>query len=136
MLELRRDSQLEKAKAALREVASYADRIVQDEKLRADLRAAVMHGTEAGNRIKRDVEAGGISTRLAHDRKLRKKLRAMLDDLESAGERMRRKKSRRMRNALLAVAGAAAALAVFPGVRRRLGELLGADEGSTVEPVT
>ena len=117
MLGLTRETQMDKAKEALREVVSYADDVVRDERLRADIRAAVGHGTKAGDLVKRDIEAGGITTRLASDKKLRRNLRALLDDLDSASDRMRRKKSHRARNILLVVASAGAAFAVFAKVR-------------------
>jgi hypothetical protein len=111
MLSLIRETQMDKAKKALQEVASYAGEIVRDERLRSDIRAAADHGAKAGDRVKKDVDAGGISSRLVTDRKLRKNLRAMLDDLDKAGERMRRKKSHRVRNILLMLGGAVAAFA-------------------------
>jgi DNA invertase Pin-like site-specific DNA recombinase len=122
MVSLTRDSQMDKAKETLRDVVSYADDIIRDERIRADIRAAVGHGSKAGARVKEGVNAGGgITTRLASDKKLRKDLRRMLDDLDSASERMRRRKSHRARNVLLIVASAGAALAVIPSVRQWLG---------------
>jgi hypothetical protein len=120
MLNLARQSQTEKAKEILREVISYADEVVRDERLRGDIQAAVGHGSRASDRVKRDIDAGGITTRLAADKKLRKNLRALLDDLDSASERMRRKKGHRVRNALLIVASAGAVLAAVPNARRWL----------------
>ena len=92
MLKLKKQSQADRAKVTLRDFASYADKVVRDERLRADILAAVGHGTEAGNRIREDIDAGSIATRLAADRKLRKKLRATLDDLDNASDRLRRKR--------------------------------------------
>jgi DNA invertase Pin-like site-specific DNA recombinase len=121
MVTLTRDSQMDKAKDTLRDVVSYADEVIRDERLRADIRAAVGHGSKAGARVKDDVNAGGgITTRLASDKKLRRDLRRMLDDLDSASERIRRRKSHRARNVLLIVASAGAALAVIPSVRQWL----------------
>ena len=121
MVSLTRDSQMDKAKETLRDVVSYADEVIRDERIRADIRAAVGHGSKASDRVKKDLSAGGITTRLASDKKLRKDLRRMLDDLDSAGDRIRRKKSHRARNVLLIVASAGAALVVIPGVRHWLG---------------
>src|SRR4029450_3322227 len=87
MLKLRRQNQLDKAKASLREVVSYADSVVRDEALPAALLAAVGHGAQMGGRVRKDVDADGIKTRLAKDRKLRRELRAAIDDLDSAGDR-------------------------------------------------
>jgi hypothetical protein len=120
MLSLTRESRMDKAKEALREVISYADEVVRDERLRADIRAAVGHGADASDRVKRAIATGGITTRLAGDKKLRKDLRALLDDLDNASARLRRKKRHRARNVLLIVTSAGAALAVVPNVRRRL----------------
>jgi hypothetical protein len=122
MVSLTRNSGMDKAKETLRDVLSYTDEVIRDERLRADIRAAVGHGSKAGDRVKKDVNAGAITTRLAADKKLLKDLRRMLDDLDSASERIRRKKSHRARNALLIVASASAgaALVVIPSVRQWL----------------
>ena len=120
MLNLARQSQTDKVKEILREIISYADEVVRDERLRGDIQAAVGHGSKASDRVKRDIDAGGITTRLAADKKLRRNLRALLDDLDSASERMRRKKGHRVRNALLIVASSGAVLAAVPNARRWL----------------
>jgi hypothetical protein len=120
MVSLIRDRQMDKAKETLRDVVSYADEVIRDERLRADIRAAAGHGWKASDRVKEAVNGGGITTRLASDKKLRKDLRRMIDDLDSASERIRRKKSHRARNVLLIVASAGAALAVIPSVRQWL----------------
>lgn len=117
MLSLIRETQLDKAKKTLREVVSYADQIARDERLRADIRSAAGHGAKASERVRKDVDGGGISTRLAADKKLRRNLRAMLDDLDSASDRVRRRNSHRARNVLLMLVGAAAALVAVPKIR-------------------
>ena len=120
MLTLTKDSPMDKARETVRDVMSYADEVIRDERLRADIRAAVGHGAKASDRVKHDIDAGGITTRLAADRKLRRNLRALIDDLDNVNERMRRKKSHRARNVLLIVASAGAVLAVVPNIRRWL----------------
>ena len=130
MLSLTRETQIDKAKKTLREVVSYADEIVRDERLRADIRAAAGHGAKASERVKKDVDAAGITSRLATDRKLRTNLRAMLDDLDNASDRVRRKKSHRIRNVLLMLMGVAAALVVVPKVRLLLSERTSEDTDS------
>jgi hypothetical protein len=120
MRTLTRESPMDKARETVRDVMSYADEVMRDERLRADIRAAVGHGAKASDRVKRDIDAGGISTRLAADRKLRRNLRALIDDLDNVNERMRRKKSHRARNVVLIVASAGAVLAVIPNIRRWL----------------
>ena len=120
MLSLTPKTQIDKAKQALRDAVAYADEVVRDERLRADIRAAVGHGTKASDRLKKEIDAGGISARLMSDAKLRKNLRAMLDDLDSAGQRMRRKKGHRARSVLLVIAGAGAVVAAISGLRHVL----------------
>jgi hypothetical protein len=122
MLSRTKESQMEKATTMLRDVVNYAHGVAQDERLRGDFRAALDHGSKASERLKKDIQAGSISTRLAADKKLRKNLRALLDDLDDAGSRMRRGRSHRLRNALLVLAGAVAAALAFPRVRPWLEE--------------
>jgi glutaredoxin 2 len=130
MLSLTKETQLDKARKTLREVVSYADQIVRDERLRADIRSAAAHGAKASERVKKDVDGGGISSRLAADNKLRRNLRAMLDDLDHASDRVRRKKSHRARNVLLMLVVAVAALAAVPKIRLWLSDRTSEGTGS------
>ena len=130
MLSFTKETQMDKARRTLRDVVGYADEIVRDERLRADIRAAAGHGARASERVKKDVDAAGITSRLAADKRLRRNVRAMLDDLDNASERVRRKKSHRARNLLLILVGAVAALAIVPRVRLWLSERTSEDTGS------
>ncbi len=112
MFGLMRERQLDKVKKTLRDVVSYTDEVVRDERLRAHVRSAAAHGAKASQRVSKDVDGGGITRRLADDKKLRKTLHAMATDLEDAARRMRRKKRHRMRNAIGIVAASAAGLVV------------------------
>ena len=80
-----------------------------------------------------------MTTRLASDRKLRRNLRAMLDDLDDAGGRMRRKKTHRVRNFLVVLAGGVAAVLAFPKIRpwftERTADVLGKGSADP-EPMT
>ena len=87
-----------KAKRTFRDIVEYAQEVVQDERLRADVGAALAHGSKASEQLKKDIEAGGIHSKLAADKKILKNLRAMLHDLDAASNRVRRKKSHRIRN--------------------------------------
>jgi hypothetical protein len=135
MLSLTRETQLDKAKKTLREVVSYADQIARDERLRADIRSAAGHGAKASERVKKDLDGGGISTRLAADRKLRRNLRAMLDDLDSASDRVRRRNSHRARNVFLMLVGAAAALVAVPRIRLWLTDREAEDSSDETVPL-
>ena len=123
MLGRTKESQMDKATTMMRDVVKYAHDVAQDQRLRADFRAALDHGSQANDRLKKDIRAGSIYTRLAADKKLRKNLRAMLDDLDHAGGRMRRgRRSHRIRNAVMVLAGAVGAALAFPRVRPWLEE--------------
>jgi hypothetical protein len=112
MLGLTRETQMDKARKTLRNVVSYVEDVTGDERLRADVRDAAVHGVKASERVRKDLDGDGITSRLADDKKLRKNLRAMLDDLDSAADRMRGKKRHRTRNILVLFSAAAAAFLV------------------------
>ena len=133
MLTRTRQSQLDRAKETLRDVVSYADEVIRDERLRADILSAIGHGAEAGDRVRASIDAGGITTRLAEDKKLRRKLRATLDDLENAGERLRPRRRHRIRNAMLVALAAGSVAALVPSARRWLDRR---PAGPTSDPMT
>jgi signal transduction protein with GAF and PtsI domain len=139
MLGITKESRTEKAKRTTQDVVSYLREIVRDERLRADVRAALDHGADASKRVKKAIESEGMTTRIAADRKLRKDLQAMIDDLDGAGDRLRRKKTHRVRNALVIFAGGVAALVAFPKIRPWLtdqkSDLLGKGKADP-EPMT
>jgi hypothetical protein len=130
MLGLTRQSRIEKVKDAVREAVSYTDELIRDERLRSHVRSAVDHGAVATERVRADIGAGNITSRLAADKKLRKNLRALIDDIDRANERVRRKRTHRVRNALLIVVGTGAAVAVVPNARRWVADRMpGAQNG-------
>lgn len=122
MLTRTRDTQIDKAKRTMRDMVEYAQEVARDERLRADVRAALAHGSKAGDQLKKEIQAGCTYSTLAANKKLRKNLRAMLNDLDDAGNRMRRGRRHRARNAVLVVTGAVAAALAFPRVRPWLEE--------------
>jgi len=134
MLGRTKESQMDKATSKVRDILKYAQEVAQDERLRADFRAALDHGSKASDRLKKDLGAGSSYTRLAADKKLRKNLRAMLDDLDDAGSRMRRARSHRVRNALLVLAGSVAAALALQRVRPWLEEQASDIFGTVAEP--
>ena len=118
MLTRSRSSQMDKARKTMADVARYAQDVAKDERLRADLSSAIGHGSRAGDRLRRDIEAGGaIYARLASDTKLRKSLRAMLDDLDTASKRVQRKSSHRLRKIMLVLGGAITTAVALPKLR-------------------
>jgi hypothetical protein len=131
MLTRTKESQVDKTKNTVRDFVKYAQEIARDERLRADMRAALDHGSMASQRFKKDVQAGGTYAKLAADKKLRKNLRAMLDDLDHAAQRVRPERTHRIRNALLVLGGAVAAALAFPRLRNFFGTSTGEPEPLT-----
>jgi hypothetical protein len=118
MLRLRRKTRSEKVTEALKEAASYTDRIVHDRRLRSDLRSAVEHGARAAKLAQRDLRDSRGAARIAGNAKLRKSVRALVDDMSRATGRVQRKRqTHRVRNAFLLVGGTGAALAAATGGR-------------------
>lgn len=122
MLTRTRETQIQRAKRTTRDIVEYAREVARDERLRADVSAALAHGSKASQQLKKNLQVGGTYSTLATDKKLRKNLRAMLDDLDAASSRLRRKKSRRGRALVLMLAGAVAAALAFPRIRPWLTE--------------
>jgi uncharacterized membrane protein len=109
----------------------YADRLAHDGKLRDRLGAAVSHGVAASRRVQRQTGLAGTALRLAQDDDLREHLRKMIAEVENARKRLRRKRSHRMRNTMLVVAGSGAAVVAFvPQLRHRLLEAFGRASGA------
>jgi len=122
MLTRTRETQIQRAKRTTRDIVEYAREVARDERLRADVSAALAHGSKASEQLKKNLQVGGTYSTLATDKKLRKNFRAMLDDLDAASSRLRRKKSRRGRALVLMLAGAVAAALAFPRIRLWLTE--------------
>ena len=122
MLGVKKRTQMDRMKEAVREAVAYIDEVAGDERLRADLRSAMNHGGEARDRVRKDMATDGLTTRIANDRKLRRKVRAMLDDLDSAGDRLRRRERHRLRNGLLVLGGTGALAAAILSARRRIAD--------------
>lgn len=117
MFDVKRQSNVRKAKEAIGGVVAYLDEVASDQRLRTDVRAAIGHGAEARDQIRRDLGARTIAMRLASDRALRENIRRLLDDMDRASDRVLRRKRHRIRNGLLVLGGVAAAAAAAPKLR-------------------
>jgi hypothetical protein len=136
MLGFRRRTRMERVKGALKEAASYTDELARDGRLRSDVESAVGHGAAVRDRIRQDIGAARITSRLAGDRKLRKNLRALLDDLDSATERVQRRRSHRVRNALLLIGGTGVVVAAIPDTRRWIVHAVTSENGASPAPAS
>ena len=108
----------------------YVQRLIEDEELRDSLRDAFeaakgAYGRAAGN-------GKGVAKAVTSDKKVQKDLKAAAESIREASERLRapkKKKSRLGRISLLALVGAALALAFSEDARKTvLDALFGAEE--------
>ena len=108
--------------------AELATQLAADRKFRKQLLAAVGHGVSARQQAGRQLGLKAAALRLASDEQLRGELRRMISDLQAARARLERKRSHRLRNSLLVVAGSGAAVAAavtWPAPRRWLDTIFG-----------
>jgi uncharacterized membrane protein len=109
------------------EVSSYGSDVVEDEKLRERLMAAVAAAAAARQRAKRQAGVIGFAKRLAGDPILLAQVMEMAVQLQKARQRVERRRSHRLRNSLVLLAGfgAASAAVSVPAVRERVLMLVG-----------
>ena len=112
---------------AASEVSGYGSELVEDEKLRRRLVAALAAGAAVRRRAKRQAGVLGFARRLAEDPVLRAQLMEMFVQLQKARRRVERRRSHKLRNSvfLLAGFGAASAAVSMPSVRARILGLVG-----------
>ena len=112
---------------AAEELSSYGGDVLEDEKARGGLVAAVTAGLAARQRARRQTGFSGLLRRLAEDPAFRAHAVAMLVSLQQVWQRVERRRSHKVRNVLLLLSGAGAATAVvaLPAVRERVLGLVG-----------
>jgi uncharacterized membrane protein len=123
-----------KTKALKNNAASateLATALAKDRKFRKQLASALGHGIVARRRAARRIGFAAAVARLSADPKLRRELQAMLKNLDKAWTRVEKKRSNRLRNTLLAVAGAGGAAAAALPARKRLSGRRGSRGGGT-----
>jgi uncharacterized membrane protein len=103
-------------------IASYGGQIISDSKTRERVGAAVTAALVAQQRARRQAGMVGLALRLGSDRVLRAQLVEIATQLRLAQRRVERKRSHKLRNSLLVLAGfgAASAAVAVPAVRRRM----------------
>ncbi len=85
--------------------AELARSLAKDKKFRKQLLSAIGHGTIAKRRAAKRIGFVAAVTRLGADPKLKSELRKMTKNLENAWGRVEKKRSHKLRNSLLVVAG-------------------------------
>jgi uncharacterized membrane protein len=97
-----------------------ATALAKDKKFRKQLLSAASHGVIARRRAARRIGFLAAVSRLAGDPKLKRELQKMTRSLEKAWSRVEKKRSHKLRNSLLVVAGAGGAVAAAVPLRRKL----------------
>jgi uncharacterized membrane protein len=98
--------------------ADFATALAKDRKFRQELLSAVSHGAIARRRAVRRVGLIAAVARLSADPKLRKELRKMTRNLENAWGRVEKKRSHKVRNAMLVAAGVGGVAAAVMKARK------------------
>jgi hypothetical protein len=112
-------SRRERAKESAASASALALALAQDKRFRKRLLSAIEHGSAAAGRTRRGLGLSGAVARLATDETLLKELRSARRDLQQAYGRLEAKRrSHRLRNAL--VLAAVASLVGVPQLRARL----------------
>jgi uncharacterized membrane protein len=108
---------------ALRDSAASATELAaslaKDKKFRKELLSAAAHGVIARRRVARRLGFLAAVSRLTSDPKLKRELQKMTKNLDKAWSRVDQKRSHKLRNSLLVVAGAGAAVAAAAPLRRK-----------------
>jgi uncharacterized membrane protein len=86
--------------------------VAEDRKLRNQLLAALGHGVAAREQARRRAGKTAMLARLAADERLRTHLAEMVNNLGAAQQRLSKRRSHRLRNGALALAGAGGVAAV------------------------
>ena len=117
--------------------AELARSLAKDKKFRKQLLSAISHGTIAKRRASKRIGFVAAVTRLGADEKLKNELRKMTKSLENAWGRVEKKRSHKLRNSLLVVAGvggaAAAAMKARNGGLPKVGIVGGGTSPRTID---
>ena len=101
--------------------SALAGALAKDQKFRKEHVSAVGHGVISRRRASRQIGFIAALSRLTNDPKLKTELRKMTRNLERAWTRVEKKRSHKVRNTLLVLAGAGGAVAaVLPHMRKRV----------------
>jgi uncharacterized membrane protein len=107
--------------------------LAQDKKFRKQLLSAVGHGAAARQRAASRIGLIAAVNRLVTDKELRNELRQMNKNLQNAWTQVEKKRSHKLRNFVIVVAGIGAAVAaVAPKARKRVPKLGDVVSGSPI----
>jgi uncharacterized membrane protein len=125
-----------KTRAIKKDVASRTElalALVRDKTFRTRLAGAIAHGTQATLRAAKMFGTLAVASRLAADKELRRELGAAMQNVQGALKRVEKKRSHKLRNTLVVVAGGAVAAGLYKS-RERLTRL-GSAEGARISTI-
>jgi uncharacterized membrane protein len=113
-------------KGVTADATEYAKQLIDDDKVRRRTIAALAAALAARRRAMQQTGLTGLARRLATDDVLRQQLNEMVAELRQAQRRADRKRSHKLRNTMLVLAGfgAATAAATVPAVRESVQKLV------------
>ena len=99
--------------------SDLAARLAKDRKFRKELASAIGHGVVARRRAARRRGFAAAAARLSGDPNLKRELRKMMNNLDKAWMRIEKKRSNKLRNSLIGVAGVGGVVAAAVPLRRK-----------------
>jgi hypothetical protein len=112
-------------------IVEYVDPLVRDEKLRRRIAAAIVAGSAARQRVRRQTGVTGLARRLGSDPVLRAQTIELVTQLQAARTRAKKARAHKLRNAALLVGGAAIVIAAVPAAREKLVSAVRGRQGDT-----
>jgi hypothetical protein len=101
-------------------VAEYVGPLVKDDELRRQIAAAIVAGSAARQRVRRQTGMSGVARRLGSDPVLRAQIIELGRQLQAAQKRAKRPRTHKLRNSALLVSGVAIVIAGAPAAREKL----------------
>jgi hypothetical protein len=101
-------------------VVEYVDPLARDEKLRRRVAAAIVAGSAARQRVRKQTGVTGLARRLGSDPVLRARIIELGTQLQAAQKRAQKARTHKLRSLTLLVGGVAIAIATAPAAREKL----------------
>jgi hypothetical protein len=101
-------------------VVDYVDPLAKDEKLRRRVAAAIVAGSAARQRVRRQTGVTGLARRLGSDPVLRAQIIELGTQLQAAQKRAKKARTHKLRNSVLLLSGVAIVIAAVPRAREKL----------------
>ncbi len=120
--------------AAAESVVAYIDPLAKDEKLRRRVAAALAAGLAARQQVRRQTGLHSLAARLGSDTVLRAQLAELAEQLKATYARAEKRRSHKLRNALLFGAGVGMVVAAVPSLREGLRSKLRRNQWAPSEP--